>query len=75
MKQKWINFIVRQYRKYYKDPIDDIANKLKEKNFKSKAELFNFICKNSIGGLKSVLNRSLFSVKKGDDKNERSKRS
>lgn len=75
MKQKWINFIVKQYYKYYKDPIDDIANKLKEKKFKSKLELFNFICKNSIGGLKSVLNRSLFNIKKGDDNDGKSKRS
>lgn len=72
MKQKWINFICKQYRKYYKDPLDDLSAKLENKNFKSKIELFNYICEHSIGGLKRILNNSLFKVKrKEDDKDER----
>lgn len=70
MRQKWINFIVKQYHKYYKDPLDDLSNKLKGKEFKNKTDLFNFMCKNSIGGLKSILNRSLFNIKKKGDKKD-----
>lgn len=72
MKQKWLNYIAKQYRKHFKDPLDDLSMKLQDKKFKSKSELFNYITKNSIGGLKRILDNNLSKIKrKEDDKNER----
>lgn len=55
MKSLWINFITKQYNKYYPDPIEDILNKVKGKTFKSKADAFKFIKNNSIAGLKMLM--------------------
>lgn len=57
MKTLWINFITKQYNKYYPDPIEDILNKVKGKTFKSKADAFKFMKDNSIAGLKNLMYR------------------
>lgn len=46
MKTLWVNFIAKQYKKYYPDPIDDIIKKLQPMKFKSNKELFKFMYEN-----------------------------
>ena len=55
MKTLWVNFITKQYKKYYPDPIDDMFKKLDNKKFRGKAEAFDFLLKNSERPLKSLM--------------------
>ena len=51
----WVNFIAKQYKKYYPDNIEELMCKMSTKVFKSKTEAFNFMRENATGGLKRML--------------------
>ena len=75
LEDKWVNFICKQYRKYYPDPLDNMGRKLISRVFESKTDVFNFMRDNSIGGLKTIMRiaEMRIRIRKGDDENDGSR--